>query len=226
MTDRPVAPPFAPTPRRSPSARATTPGHLGCAPFPDDSADNGGRDLARYLRVLAVPSHGYPQHDGAERPRPAGSGSPDELLARLVEQPWSGVEIDPTLAPLVCTGITGTAGTLVEVRHQLERWAARAGLPTATMADLVLASYEALANAAEHAYPGESGPIDLVAARTADGRVLITVVDHGQWRPPPPKPGYRGRGLQMIKALSHRSQIQPGTHGTTVHMEWALPAPD
>jgi serine/threonine-protein kinase RsbW len=91
------------------------------------------------------------------------------------------------------------------------------------VADVVLASYEALANAAEHAYPSGPGLVDLVAARTTDGRVLVTVSDHGRWRPPPCDPGFRGRGLTMIKELTLQVEIQQNQDGTTVHMEWKLP---
>jgi len=66
--------------------------------------------------------------------------------------------------------------------------------------------------------------VDLVAARTADGRVLVTVRDHGRWRKPPLDPGFRGRGLLMIKALTPRVEVLQGPQGTTVHMEWELPA--
>lgn len=158
------------------------------------------------------------------RGRSMSAGLPTELLTRLVETLRAGVGVDPTLAPLVCAGIQGQPGPLVEVRHALGRWAARTGLPAATAADLVLSSYEALANAADHAYPSGEGPVDLVAARTTDGRVLVTVTDHGQWRPPPHDPGFRGRGLMMIKALSQRAEVTQGPRGTTVLMEWELPA--
>jgi len=134
-----------------------------------------------------------------------------------------GVQIDSAFAPLICTGILGEAGHLVEVRHQLERWAAGTGLPTPTVADLVLSTYEALANAAEHAYPSSQGPVDLVAARTTDGRVLVAVSDCGRWRPPPPDPGFRGRGLLMIKALAHHAEVRHSPQGTAVHMQWTLP---
>lgn len=109
------------------------------------------------------------------------------------------------------------------MRHQLERWAARTGLPVPAVADLVLSTYEALANAAEHAYPSGHGPVDLVAARTTEGRVLVTVSDRGRWRPPPADPGFRGRGLLMIKALADRMEVRQGAQGTTVHMEWTRP---
>lgn len=142
----------------------------------------------------------------------------------LIEILQAGVEVDSDLPPLICTGIIGQPETLAEVRHQLGKWATNTGLPTLVVADLVLSSYEALVNAAEHAYPSALGPVDLVAARTTDGRVLVTVRDHGQWRPPPLDSGFRGRGLLMIRALTQRVEIRQGPDGTTVHMEWELSA--
>lgn len=137
---------------------------------------------------------------------------------------WPGVEVDVSIAPLACIGIVGQPKSLVEVRRLLQRWAAHTGLAAVQVADVVLASYEALANAVEHAYPSGGGTVDLLAVGTADGRVLITVRDHGRWRPPPRDTGSRGRGLSMIKALAHRAEVQPGPHGTCVQMEWQLSA--
>ena len=89
--------------------------------------------------------------------------------------------------------------------------------------DLELATYEALANAAEHAYPSGRPQVDLEAVATADGGVLVTVRDHGHWRPPPADSGFRGRGLGMIRALAHRSEIEQTETGTVVHMQWFGP---
>ncbi|MBV8993982.1 MAG: ATP-binding protein [Pseudonocardiales bacterium] len=134
------------------------------------------------------------------------------------------MQVDPTPAPLICGGLPGEPGNLVAVRHQLEGWAFTTGLPASAVADLVLSGYEALANAAEHAYPSGHGPVDLVAARTTDSRVLVVVSDRGRWRPPPADPGFRGRGLPIIHALAHRVEVQQSPQGTTVYMEWTLPA--
>jgi serine/threonine-protein kinase RsbW len=152
----------------------------------------------------------------------AATSRPSDQFTRLSGTLWAGVEVDPSLAPLICTGIVGQPGPLVEVRHHLRLWVAHTGLPALVVADVVLASYEALANAVEHAYPSGEGPVDLIAARTTDSRVLVTVRDHGRWRPPPHDPGTRGRGLPLIKALSHRAEVQQSLRGTCVHMEWQL----
>jgi anti-sigma regulatory factor (Ser/Thr protein kinase) len=152
------------------------------------------------------------------------ANGPSELFTQLVQRLNSGIRVDSTLAPLICSGLLGEPGNLVAVRHQLENWAATTGLSESAVADLVLSGYEALANAAEHAYPSSQGPVDLVAARTTDGRVLVTVSDRGRWRPPPADPGFRGRGLLMIRALAHRVDVRQSAQGTTVYMEWTLPA--
>jgi len=152
----------------------------------------------------------------------AATSRPSDQFTRLSGTLWAGVEVDPSLAPLICTGIVGQPGPLVEVRHHLEEWVKATGLPTETVTDVVLATYEALANAAEHAYPSGGGPVDLIAASTVDSRLLVTVRDYGRWRSPCDS-GLRGRGLVIIKALAHRAEVRRTAHGTWMHMEWDLP---
>ncbi|NMH99502.1 ATP-binding protein [Pseudonocardia acidicola] len=170
---------------------------------------------------MTAPVHGssHPEDAG----RRAAAAEPARPVAQLLDAAWSGVVVDPTVPPLVCTGILGEAARLAEVRRRLGEWAATAGLPAPNVEDLVHASYEALANAAEHAYASGPQQVDLIAARTTDGRVLVTVRDHGRWRPPPADAGFRGRGLLMIKAMAYRAEIQRGPNGTAVHMQWRLP---
>ena len=132
---------------------------------------------------------------------------------------------DPTVSaatmvgPLDCPGIPADAARLVGVRRVLQDWALATGLPATTAADLVLAVYEAMANAAEHAYRNRPGTIDLLAT-VDDDEVVVTVRDRGDWRPPPADPGHRGRGLMMIRSMS-RAEVEPGPQGTTVRMRWS-----
>jgi anti-sigma regulatory factor (Ser/Thr protein kinase) len=134
--------------------------------------------------------------------------------------PWAAADLDPSVPPLVSTGFDGDPRTLAETRRRLERWAVAAGLSDTDVGDLVLAGYEAMVNASEHAYTDDPRPIDLLAACTLDGSVMVTVRDHGRWRPPPPDPGFRGRGLLLIRKLAHDADIQNGPDGTAVHMRW------
>lgn len=117
-------------------------------------------------------------------------------------------------------------GRLTELRHALTKWAQRVGLHPADREALTLASYEAMANAVEHAYVGDKrGMIELSAVSEPDaGRVVVTVTDYGTWRTPPAKIGTRGRGLTLIRGLTPDSAISSSEGGTTVSMSWPLPS--
>lgn len=121
--------------------------------------------------------------------------------------------------------VPAVAGRLAGLRHALAQWAARVGLSDEDSEALVLASYEAMANSVEHAYRDQTqGLLDLRGeVDDEQGRVVVTVTDYGQWRPPQPSGGLRGRGLPLIQGLTSTSTITPTTAGTTVTMFWPLP---
>jgi len=120
--------------------------------------------------------------------------------------------------------VPAVAGRLSGLRHALARWASRIGLSDEDAEALVLASYEAMANSVEHAYHDQTqGMLDLRGAVDDDQkRVVVTVTDYGQWRPPQPSGGLRGRGLPLIQGLTTTSTITPSASGTTVTMFWPL----
>lgn len=82
---------------------------------------------------------------------------------------------------------------------------------------LVLAVYEALANAAEHAYAGSAtGPMHLEARRGAT-TTRVTVTDEGRWRPG--RTGrFRGHGLPAMRHLVDAVHIVRDTRGTRVEL--------
>jgi anti-sigma regulatory factor (Ser/Thr protein kinase) len=88
--------------------------------------------------------------------------------------------------------------------------------------DVVLATHEALANIADHAYPEGDGDAFLDADVTPEA-VVVVVRDRGRWRPPSIDPGWRGRGLTIIRGLAEQVEVRQGDGGTTVVMRWALP---
>jgi serine/threonine-protein kinase RsbW len=114
---------------------------------------------------------------------------------------------------------------LAGLRHALAEWATRVGLAEEDTEALVLASYEAMANTVEHAYRDQTqGLLDLRAqVDDRQSRVIVTVTDYGQWKPPQLSGGLRGRGLSLIKGLTSTAMITPTTGGTTVAMFWPLP---
>lgn len=98
-------------------------------------------------------------------------------------------------------------------------------LSQACRSDLTLAVYEALANAAEHAYPAgsEIGSMDLDAEYDTDHDTLRVVVgDHGLWRRSSGGAGSpaRGRGIRLISALADDTTIDTTAQGTSVRMTW------
>jgi serine/threonine-protein kinase RsbW len=111
---------------------------------------------------------------------------------------------------------------LSSVRAQVAAWAGRLGVSADTVDDIVLATHEALANVADHAYPDGEGEAELDAA-CENGEIRVVVRDHGRWRAPPSDPGSRGRGLVIIQGLTEDVDVHRTQAGTSVAMRWRLP---
>jgi serine/threonine-protein kinase RsbW len=92
---------------------------------------------------------------------------------------------------------------------------------------LVLAVYEAVANAVEHAYAGDPpdgvGVVRVHAHRDEDG-VVVTVADEGRWRGPTGVP-HRGHGLPLIHSICRDVRIVRSDAGTVVHLHVEVPPP-
>jgi serine/threonine-protein kinase RsbW len=120
----------------------------------------------------------------------------------------------------------GLAGPSI-VRTRLRRWLDELGWPSDEAEDIVLAVYEAVANAVDHAYrPGEPGPVR-VSARAATGgngadpghaRIELHVRDEGRWRPADADPGHRGHGLVVMRGCMDTVDVTAGDGGTEVRM--------
>lgn len=108
--------------------------------------------------------------------------------------------------------------SLPVVRRELRRWLARAGVEGAPADDIVLASWEACANAVEHPIePDAAGEIDVEASLRAEC-VCVEVRDTGRWRERYAPRAYRGLGLRLVRALMHDVSIRPQETGTEVRM--------
>lgn len=115
-------------------------------------------------------------------------------------------------------------------RGQLRRWLEALGWPREETEDLLLAADEAVSNAVEHAYSApvrarahhNDPAVELHVAHTAatndTHRAVVTVTDHGRWRPRAVSPGARGRGLQMMRALTDSLEVTATGAGTRVKM--------
>jgi two-component sensor histidine kinase len=87
---------------------------------------------------------------------------------------------------------------------------------------LVLAAWEASANAIEHAVSTADATV-LVRATLGGSTIRITVEDNGRWVPPTDRPG-RGFGLQLMRSLTSSVEIVPGSdeRGTRVTIEYDI----
>lgn len=127
-----------------------------------------------------------------------------------------------SVADLQFAEIPAQPESLVRLRRVLSEWVTRIGMTEEQKTALTLASYEALANAASHAYPDGSGVLGLCASHQPDSaRVEVTVFDHGNWRTPPfERGGLGGRGLLLIESLADHAEVITDDSGTIVRMVW------
>jgi anti-sigma regulatory factor (Ser/Thr protein kinase) len=91
------------------------------------------------------------------------------------------------------------------------------------VADIVLASYEALSNCAEHAYSNDlsaNGAVMTmdVSHDPTEETVQVRVTDRGSWTQPDPGAidAVRGRGLMLMHRLADKCTVQGRSDGTTL----------
>lgn len=154
----------------------------------------------------------------APQPAPPSTGVPD----------WTADQAPDIRAPLTITA-PADGSTASWARHEFNAWLAIDVPAGELFDDLVLAVYETLANAADHAYlDTDTGPMQLLARRSRTA-LHVTVTDRGTWRTPASPttaaPTVRGRGLPLIRVLVHDVHLELGPRGTTVHLRTPLPPP-
>jgi GAF domain-containing protein/anti-sigma regulatory factor (Ser/Thr protein kinase) len=147
----------------------------------------------------------------------------DELLgpgARGDDVALLAIRLDAVrLAPLTLTLPVDTE-SLKTMRTELERWLADASVPDHDARDVVLASWEAGANAIEHARAPEGSSFHLDAVLAGD-RIRVEVADEGRWKEPSPSED-RGLGLRLIEALMSSVDVDRRPNGTRIVMERPL----
>ncbi|MGN2637425.1 SpoIIE family protein phosphatase [Nocardia takedensis] len=154
----------------------------------------------------------------------------DAVLSRL--RPAAGYDDDVAMvvyrqppAPLHLS-VPALADRLAGLRRALKAWFAAAAVPHDLASDLVAAANEACSNSIEHAYldgSGDEPAVDLTAT-CGTQTVEIVVTDTGAWKPRSADPGHRGRGIDMMRALTEELEIEHTDTGTRVRMSITLPA--
>jgi GAF domain-containing protein/anti-sigma regulatory factor (Ser/Thr protein kinase) len=186
--------------------------------YTDGLVERRGRSIDEGLALLARAAEGAPREPDAFVDSLVG-----QLLgaeARQDDVALLAVMLDPALlAPLELT-IPADPDSLPYLRGELERWLESAAVPDVDARDIVLAAWEAGANAIEHAGAGQGASVSVNAALSGD-RVRIGVVDRGSWKEPQLRHD-RGLGLRLIEALMTSVDVERGPDGTCIVMERPL----
>jgi serine/threonine-protein kinase RsbW len=123
-------------------------------------------------------------------------------------------------------GLPADAGVAAHTRREFAQWLTqRFDLDHTQRSDVLLATNEALANAAEFAYvlTGRPGTMDVCAEYDSAGeRLTVRITDHGLWRMPvvTPESRTRGRGIPLMHALSDDVALDTSAGGTQVCLQW------
>ena len=148
--------------------------------------------------------------------------TPAAQSARNGDLRWTCQVTKDIRTPLRAEAVA-SAHNATALRRQFRDWLTL-DLPPNVVDDLVLAVYEAIANAAEHAYLNHAdgpGPVRLEAHRAAD-HILITVSDQGRWRAPTGGRS-RGRGISLMRLLTQNVHTRCDHRGTVVYLRVELP---
>ncbi len=172
-----------------------------------------------------------PIDDGLERLRSAvleGRRAPEQLvehvLERLVGEGERGDDIALLAVRLLVVAprplrlrVPGDLDSLGLVRDAVRTWLTGTTLDRDERHEVVLAVWEACANAVEHALPSGDGHVDIRAETTPSG-VKVVVADDGAWRAPTTRAD-RGLGLRLMHSTMTAVDVAPGSSGTRVTLE-------
>jgi anti-anti-sigma factor len=123
----------------------------------------------------------------------------------------------PFVQPLVMA-VAADAGQLGEVRRELGRWLGDLRLTEDDLVAVELSVIEAVTNSIEHAYTSAGGIVHVEASLDELGRIQLTVSDTGVWKPPDEEPGFRGRGMLMMRESMDEMRLSTTSKGTVVEM--------
>jgi PAS domain S-box-containing protein len=148
--------------------------------------------------------------------RVLGGKDPHDDVAILL------VAVDPVPLKTLDLTLPAIPSTLPLVRQSLQQLAGGVGLDQGRLAALQIAVGEAMNNVIEHAYGVTPGTVHVRAAET-DGRLVVEVMDAGEWRRERRDGG--GRGLRIMRALVDDVTVERTEAGTSVRLSITRAAP-
>jgi serine phosphatase RsbU (regulator of sigma subunit)/anti-sigma regulatory factor (Ser/Thr protein kinase)/anti-anti-sigma regulatory factor len=174
----------------------------------------------------------------AEREAASGPAAPapDRICQAAVDSAGTDPADDVTVLAAQLTGagpppslevtVPAVPAMLSQVRARMREWLSLLDAAGRDQAAIAVATTEAVTNAIDHAYRGgASGMVRVEALLDKEGRAEVTVSDDGRWRGPPVDPGYRGRGLTIMRSLMDSVEIDHDEDGTAVMMDRQLGFP-
>jgi anti-sigma regulatory factor (Ser/Thr protein kinase) len=164
----------------------------------------------------------------------AGSvaGGPDTLVDHVLRGVFEGTEryddvailaarLEPVGADVLDLRLPADREGLRQMRAQLGVWLSDLGAEPDLRNDVLLAAWEACANAVEHAQGPASATFSLHADR--NGQMLrLRIADTGRWRAAATGAADRGLGLPLMRGLMDRVDIVHDAGGTVVVLERRL----
>lgn len=151
----------------------------------------------------------------------------DLLLERLIGEGSRGddvavlvIALDHERLESLELELPADRSSLDVIRDGLREWLELAAIPAGDAHDIVLATWEACANAIEHPQQSRDGLVRLAASLSGD-KVRVEVSDSGRWREVESRPD-RGLGLRLIQSLMTSTEIEQAEEGTRVVMERLL----
>jgi serine phosphatase RsbU (regulator of sigma subunit)/anti-sigma regulatory factor (Ser/Thr protein kinase) len=181
-----------------------------------------------------VERRGHPIDEGLTRVTEAvtdGPSHPEQLVEHIIERLVGSTERGDDIALLAFRllavapepfdlRVPTDVGALGLVRDSLRIWLEGTPATPEDAHDLVLAAWEACANAVEHAHE-PAGEHVTVRADLTNGLVRIVVEDSGSWKPPANRSD-RGLGLRLMHSLMSSVDIARNEAGTRVTLEKEL----
>jgi GAF domain-containing protein/anti-sigma regulatory factor (Ser/Thr protein kinase) len=175
---------------------------------------------------------------GLERLRTAAEEGPSDperlvehVLSRLVGVNERGDDIALLAVRLLAVAPTpleldlpNDVRSLDLVRDALRVWLQPAPVTQSEAHEIVLAAWEACANAIEHPEQPRAGSFQL-AAELVNSTVRVSVRDSGRWLPETERSD-RGLGLRLIRCAMSSVEIEATEEGTLVRLEKALAGED
>lgn len=198
--------------------------------YSDGILERPGRTISESTVELAQVAADAFAHGSFPTGRGQGDRATSEILERLVRRTGRTDDVTVLTAALVPASpdlrevVPASHESIRTVRNGLEAWLHTFDGRDLDRQALLHAVSEVVANAVQHAYPGPAPGHEVVVEGCLgeDGRVRITVRDHGRWADVQSAAG--GRGLAMAGGLVDEMSVR-SDDGTTVTIKHELSRP-